>query len=405
MSLPEEVLTKTGEELFKELLRIYPVADIEDYFDKLGNWKDETMRTDLQLVWVHRKEAGAPEPIPLEEVEMPPLPSAKPTTPLLAGTLKPVLPMGAAAAAASSRPTPLTSFAGSSPASTSSIAGSAVASAAGPLAELRLIALFVAKWKLDPTRTKLLLARLTPPRRRHVIQHFKTAAITGGEAAMKALQDYISTCERMNSWGVGPAASTSPGSTSVLANAMGRAPLVAGVRALPTHATRPNPALAARAPMTFAARAAAAAVAARAVPNPVAGVKRPLSAAMPQSYMPAATRPRIGGQITPTAAASAARLAGVRATAGITPRPVVAGSSPRAAWAGAAMAVNRANSWSAGSARPLVGNGATRAAMILGGRPNMGGGYRPMAASGFGGGLAGYRAVAMPKPGMMRPPW
>merc|ERR1719337_803967 len=79
----------------------------------------------------------------------------------------------------------------------------------GPSAELRQIALFIAKWKLEATKTKLLLARLTPPRRRWVMAKFTH---TGVGASTSGLEQYIAQCERTNSWdgapGSGSASST-----------------------------------------------------------------------------------------------------------------------------------------------------------------------------------------------------
>lgn len=340
---------------------------------------------------------------------MPELPTAnKLTTPLLAGAagnLRPVLPMGAAGAAGT-RPTPtLLGGAASARAATSS----AAAAAGGPLAELRLIALFVAKYKLDPTRTKLLLAKLTPARRRYVIQNFKTAAASGGELAMKALEGYIAQCERTNSWGgaATPTAATAPARASP---GIARSPaILPGARAPTSLAARAPAAMAARGPAAQAIAAAAAARAARApMAAPFASMKRPLPAAMPQPYMPPATRPRIGSPGAmpgPSAAAAAARLAGVRAAAAAAPRPGLAGAamSPRAAWGATASGMNRSNSWSPGMARPGTIGSLARPPMVLGGRPNVGG-YRPMAVGSFGGGCAGYRPAMMSRPGL-RSPW
>lgn len=73
----KDVMSKSGVELFKEVLRWYPVADVDDYL-KAGAWKDELMRTDIELVRLHRKEAGSPDPIPLEAVVLPEIPSQEP---------------------------------------------------------------------------------------------------------------------------------------------------------------------------------------------------------------------------------------------------------------------------------------------------------------------------------------
>lgn len=164
----DERLLKSGSELFHELLRVYSVAEVDDYF-KAGQWKDELMRTDLQLVEKHRREAGAPEPPDLSEVKLPEMPKAT----VMFQARPPAF--GAAASAAVTTPT----------------LGSAVA-------ELRLIALFVAKWKLDTTRTKTVLSKLVPARRRHVIASFKTE--NSGEEATQALEEFITECNEKNSW-------------------------------------------------------------------------------------------------------------------------------------------------------------------------------------------------------------
>eukprot|EP00427_Karlodinium_veneficum_P007794 CAMPEP_0169091278 /NCGR_PEP_ID=MMETSP1015-20121227/16276_1 /TAXON_ID=342587 /ORGANISM="Karlodinium micrum, Strain CCMP2283" /LENGTH=611 /DNA_ID=CAMNT_0009151757 /DNA_START=124 /DNA_END=1959 /DNA_ORIENTATION=+ len=89
----EELKSKGGEDLFKELLRLLPTADIQDYY-KNGVWQDSTIRLDIRILEGHRQEAGSPEPIPLEEVQMPELPKATSNVPLAiaakAGLLKPM---------------------------------------------------------------------------------------------------------------------------------------------------------------------------------------------------------------------------------------------------------------------------------------------------------------------------
>eukprot|EP00429_Kryptoperidinium_foliaceum_P038119 CAMPEP_0176176496 /NCGR_PEP_ID=MMETSP0120_2-20121206/90405_1 /TAXON_ID=160619 /ORGANISM="Kryptoperidinium foliaceum, Strain CCMP 1326" /LENGTH=274 /DNA_ID=CAMNT_0017514543 /DNA_START=1 /DNA_END=821 /DNA_ORIENTATION=- len=180
--IDEEVLSKTGPDLFRELLRVYSVAEVEDYF-KNGQWRDDMMKVDLELVTAHRREAGAPEAPALEDVQL-----VKQPMSALAGAARPVLSSGVGAAGARPRP-PTVSQAGTSVSSTSSTAG--------PVAELRLIGLFVAKWKLDPGRSKLLLSRLMPTRRRYVIQHFKA---TPGVDPTAALEQFIAKCQATNSW-------------------------------------------------------------------------------------------------------------------------------------------------------------------------------------------------------------
>lgn len=203
----DERLLKKGPDLFKELLRVYPVAEPEDYF-KAGQWRDEMMKVDLQLIEAHRLEAGAPDPPALEEVKVPELPTAQP----VAGVRPPLTGLSALMGARAT------------------VAGGAPAAAGGPLpgagvAELRLLALFVAKWKLDATKTKLALAKLPAERRRYVIQNFKATA-TGEEAAAE-LEKYIEECEKTEAWGPlkpEPAAGTAPAANGA---AVAPGPLVA----------------------------------------------------------------------------------------------------------------------------------------------------------------------------------
>merc|ERR1711933_79326 len=103
----DEVLEKTGQDLFKEILRIYDTAEFEDYF-KAGAWKNDLMKTDYVLLAAHRKEAGAPDPPALEDVVMPEGIEKTNVAKALPGTTAAALAGG------------------------------------GPVAELRLIALFVA---------------------------------------------------------------------------------------------------------------------------------------------------------------------------------------------------------------------------------------------------------------------
>jgi len=191
--MSEEVLSKSGAELFKELFRIYPVAEPADYF-KNGVWKDDIMKMDIGLVQAHRKESGTPDAPDLKDVEMPELPTG-------AGVAKAVPGVGLGVAAVRPVVAPL--------AGAAAVPAGGQTAAAASIAELRLIALFVAKWKLDPTKAKTLLAKLTPTRRRYVIQNFKTTA--AGPSAFAALETYISTCQKSGAWDKGvPVPATAP---------------------------------------------------------------------------------------------------------------------------------------------------------------------------------------------------
>jgi len=97
------------------------------------------------------------------------------------------------------------------------------------VAELRLIALFVAKWKLDPTQAKLMLSKLTPPRRRHVIMHFKAPGMPT-EDSVKALEEFIAKCDAENSWPAAPAAVAPAATNGATAVAIGPRPAGAAVQ-------------------------------------------------------------------------------------------------------------------------------------------------------------------------------
>ncbi|CAE7909926.1 Comt, partial [Symbiodinium necroappetens] len=68
------VLQKPDVDLFKELFRLYPLAEVDDYF-KGGVWQRELLKMDIQAIFAHREEAGAPEAPPLDEITLPPLPN------------------------------------------------------------------------------------------------------------------------------------------------------------------------------------------------------------------------------------------------------------------------------------------------------------------------------------------
>lgn len=77
LSYDDLVEKKKGKDLFMQLLRVLPTAEPLDYY-KNGLWKDEILRLDCRILYGHRQEAGAPEPPPLEEVVMPPMPEGMP---------------------------------------------------------------------------------------------------------------------------------------------------------------------------------------------------------------------------------------------------------------------------------------------------------------------------------------
>lgn len=277
----EEALEKSGPELFRELLRLYETVEYEDYF-KAGKWKDDLMKTDLVLIAAHRKEAGAPDPPALEDVELPALPTAPSVT--LGGL-------------------------------TSQAVGAAPAG--GPVAELRLIALFVAKWKLDPTKAKASLSKLLPNRRRYVIQNFKATA--QGDAGCAELENFIGECEKNGQWDkvagppVGVGAVRPPGVVPAV---------VSAIRAPSPGAFTPRP------------------VGAGALTPVTSGIKRPVTPPTP-AFDPS-KRPRLGAPAVVPARPATAPVGGAPAPGALQARLAAARANATIASARPAAVVPRA---------------------------------------------------------------
>jgi len=205
---------KKGKELFLELLRLLPSSQVEDYYT-LGRWNDADLQLDFDLLDAHRREAGAEDPPSLEELEVPPMPGDRKPVPVLGVTAyqrpvaaagvgpgalpRPQTPRASGVTPTVQRAQPLTGLRPQQPKSAPPSGIMAAGVAGGPSAELRQIALFIAKWKLEATKTKLLLARLTPPRRRWVMSNFSQSAV--GMSSTQQLEQYIARCERTNAWG------------------------------------------------------------------------------------------------------------------------------------------------------------------------------------------------------------
>lgn len=232
-SIRESIKGKGGVELFRELLRHLPTIIVEDYY-KNGVWQNELMKLDLEIVVCHRVGAGASDPIPLEEVPMPKVPD--PPKALLSGLVRPLgmlnamRPLGlfgTSVAGGLLRPAgatnglpPLTlpglrpvamqnSLAAAAAAmakmAAGTVPGQAIAAKSpatalsGAVADLRQIALFVSKWRLEPTRTKELLQKLPPERRRSVMNNFAYVPINGTPSMVK-FEEYITQCQRTDTW-------------------------------------------------------------------------------------------------------------------------------------------------------------------------------------------------------------
>lgn len=142
----------------------------------------EQLEVDLALVAQHRKEAGAPDPRPLEEVPLPAMPAPPRRVP----------PPGRAAGgaggadAAARRPKPKPP---SMPPSASAMGAPRGGATASILVDARTLGDFVAKWKLDLIRTKTVLARLPPSRRKEVVDNFRH--VSKETSATVALERYV----------------------------------------------------------------------------------------------------------------------------------------------------------------------------------------------------------------------
>lgn len=185
VEVDEEILEKTGADLFKELLRVYSVAEVEDYY-KAPHWKNDMMRIDLQLMYQHRREAGSPPPTQLENVVMPELPKtvlALSTTRLSASSpakMGPVPPAGPPVFVPGSRTVVVNP--------TSSMMVRAVGSPTTTASADSLVNALIAKWKMNPEKTRFALARLEPAERRNVVFNYKPLP---GEGESTTLQRTI----------------------------------------------------------------------------------------------------------------------------------------------------------------------------------------------------------------------
>lgn len=222
-AIKADIKGKKGPDLFRELLRHYPLSFVDDYY-KHGIWQDDLMRLDIQILAAHRLEAGAPDPLPLSEIKMPDIPPSKLLTPMMTGPLGSTRPPLASPLQPAGALTVPSVGLGTIPATSSSLATVGIAASpasagavTAAVTDLRQIALFVSKWQLDPVRTNTLLAKLAPARRLFVMQNFQDTVGTNGAAPTSKLEEYIAECEQNNSWG--SATSVAPAPTTVTAAA------------------------------------------------------------------------------------------------------------------------------------------------------------------------------------------
>jgi len=173
-----QALKKSGAALFRELLRLYPVAEAEDYW-KAGAWQDEVIKRDLKLVEAHRRDSAAPEPPALEDIPMPKPPGGIAVPGML------TLPQPPGGITLPVRPASQPLVLPTSP------------------AQAVKIATFIAGSKLDPLRSRPLLNGLKAHEQNYVLENFKSTS-TGAEATDE-LEKYINECKASSVWGSGPA--------------------------------------------------------------------------------------------------------------------------------------------------------------------------------------------------------
>lgn len=244
-ALDSDLAAEEPSEIFRELLRHWPQAQVEDYFQN-GAWLKDIMLLDVALIKAHRQEARAPEPPPRDEMPQPELPQraaaglGRPIAPGPVGPLRSAArgPAGSATRPALSqatnqalaarvasklqqlaqpvprttvsalrRPTSISASASSPSSSQPQLRrptpptgppAAATVAAAGPGAWARLVQHFVDKWGLEPVPTRLALARLAPVRRQYVLDHFRCPEMAAD--ANRELQRFIARCSHDDLW-------------------------------------------------------------------------------------------------------------------------------------------------------------------------------------------------------------
>eukprot|EP00928_Gymnodinium_smaydae_P046972 TRINITY_DN31318_c0_g1_i1.p1 TRINITY_DN31318_c0_g1~~TRINITY_DN31318_c0_g1_i1.p1 ORF type:complete len:349 (+),score=28.89 TRINITY_DN31318_c0_g1_i1:125-1171(+) len=177
----------SGVELFRELLRFYPVAKLENYYQD-GRWLVDRLEVDIELTFAHRELVNPPEEPPaLEDIPYPELPVQRHRSEVL----RP-LAGGAVQRRAGSGPPPRTPTA---------MPGGAAAmpSAAERAAIIEATDRFVKDWGLDRSRVRVMLAKVPPGRRMKIIQSFDGGPAGRGGSVPQitaALQRHIERCER-----------------------------------------------------------------------------------------------------------------------------------------------------------------------------------------------------------------
>jgi hypothetical protein len=182
-------LAKTGKDLFIELVRVYSVAEVDDYF-KGGLWQDDVMKAHIEIIDRHRREAGAPQIPDLSEVEK----TVLKAIPAIALNAKSAVPKAA---------TPW------APPKVPKVAVEPGMEVTPPAeAEQRLIALFIKKHSLDEAAATEVINKRPYHQRRHIYGKFK--AENTGEEGAKDLVKFCEECDKDKTWPAPPAAAAIP---------------------------------------------------------------------------------------------------------------------------------------------------------------------------------------------------
>jgi len=170
----DTALKKTGRELFKELYRIYPLSEVEDYFGN-GLWNDTQMRAHYKLIFEHREIAGSPDPPPMSEMKFPVIPEGKSAPVLPNGATQMAIKAGGTTQMASLMAAALKFAQAQEGPKAAGVPGITPAAKANPLAavnELKSIMAFVAKHKLDFAKTSNLIMTTPQAVRKVVMEEF-----------------------------------------------------------------------------------------------------------------------------------------------------------------------------------------------------------------------------------------
>lgn len=171
-------------DLFRELKRLLPLAQHESYYAD-GAWKRKHLLFDIEIIKAHRKEAGAPEPLPVKDIpelvqmKLPPSSSRPPlgstSRTHQSGAMRPPPDGRPNMGNASSRFTPKPP-------------------AAPPPRKIEEIKEFVNRWRMDPMRAMEILSRLRPDVRRSVMERFRPSGENVGPTLQ--LEQYIKDREQ-----------------------------------------------------------------------------------------------------------------------------------------------------------------------------------------------------------------